>query len=101
VKRIITLILTLVVVAGAAFTAQLWIDRSPLGATFGTESRGAFQIGYFPLSEPASIVLSSIVLLASTTVLRRRHTQRRQVMEVKEPKWRFLPGNGRDIKEVI
>lgn len=96
-KRIIGLILTLVVLAGAAFTAQLWIDSAASGA----ESHGALQIGYFPLSEPASIVLSSIVLLASTTVLRRRHTQRRQVIEVKEPKWRFVPGSGRDVKEVI
>ena len=96
-KRIAGVVLTIMLLAGTAFTAQIWIDRPQSGAT----EHSTVQIANFPFSEPVSIVLSSIVLLGSTTMLRRRRTHRSEVLEVKEPRWRFLPAGGTNAKEVI
>ncbi len=65
---------------GVAFTAEAWSARTPDQRS----SPSAFaawianvQMNGFPLPEPASIILSSLVLLGASTAWRRRRTNRR------------------------
>jgi hypothetical protein len=86
-----------VALAGGAFTAQLWISPATPSPGF----LGALQIDGFALPEPAAIMLTSIVLLGSTTLLRRRLAQRQSLLQVKKPKWQILGAAGGNIKEVV
>jgi hypothetical protein len=101
VKRIIGMFLVIAVLAGVAFTAQVWSDRTQPGPLANLPGTGALQMVGFVLSEPASIVLSSLILLGSTTMLRRRRTQQRDLLQVRRPTWQFLAGSGGNIKEVV
>jgi hypothetical protein len=83
VRRAFGFILAVVLLVGAAFTAEAWGSRTPAGkasaAPLGHFSAFVtnLQMNGLPLPEPATIVLSSLVLLGSTTLLRRHRSNRR------------------------
>jgi len=78
-KRLITGLLPLFVVAGTALAVlplTLAFTTAPdaLGAP---ATARALQLNGYPVPEPVTIVLSSIALLGWTTTLRRRRMNRR------------------------
>jgi hypothetical protein len=79
-KRLFVAILGVALLTGVAFTAELWNVRTP-DQKGSPSALTAFvtnmQMEGFPLPEPASIIVSSLVLLGGTTVWRRRRTNRR------------------------
>jgi hypothetical protein len=97
VKRIAGVILAIAVLAGGAFTAQLWMV--PGGSSPGFLA--ALQMDEFTISEPAGIMLASAALFGFTTLLRRHRDSRQAVLRVKKPKWQVLSGAGGNFKEVI
>jgi ABC-type Mn2+/Zn2+ transport system permease subunit len=100
-KRVMGVLLAIAVLAGVAFTAQLWSARPPgenVPASTGNPLGsfiGAVQMSGFPLpDETVSIVLSSLVLLGSTTLLRRHLTNRQALRKISKPKWLLkIPAN--------
>jgi hypothetical protein len=79
VKRAIGTVLAIALLAGMAFAAQMMTRRAP--AQTGTADSGAVSAilstgGLHHLPEPISIVLSSLILLGGTTVLRRARMNR-------------------------
>jgi hypothetical protein len=96
-RQIIGVFFAIVGLAGGAFTAQLWMSPATTSPGF----LGALQLEGFDVSEPGIIMLASAVLLGSTTLLRRRLTHRRSLLQVKKPKWQILRETGGNINEVI
>lgn len=80
-KRIVGLLMAIALLTGAAFTAQRLTSQAP-GSNPGASVSNpvaAFIDFVQPdgFSEPVSIMLSSLVLLGSTTLLRRYRMSRR------------------------
>ena len=82
-KRIVGLFLAIALLTGGAFTAQLLSGQAP-GSNAQASSPNPIaalistvQMNGLPLPEPVSIVLSSLVLLGSTTLLRHYRMNRR------------------------
>lgn len=77
-KRLFVAILGVALLTGVAFTAELWNVGTP-GQKGSPNALTAFitnmQVDGFP--EPASIIVSSLVLLGGTTLWRRRRTNHR------------------------
>lgn len=83
VKRLIGILLTIALLTGVPFTTELFGGRVPVAqAPAGAANYIAawianIQMNGFPLPEPVSIMLLSLILLGGTTLLRRHRTNRR------------------------
>ena len=77
-KRSLVAVLGVVLLAGAAFTAEVWSVRTPdQKSSPSALATLVANVQVNGLPEPASIVFSSLILLGGTTVWRRRRTNRR------------------------
>jgi hypothetical protein len=78
VKRIIETVLAVALLAGVAFAAQMFTSRVPArtSASDVTSLAATLKTDGLRLPEPISIVLSSLILLGGTTMLRRHRMNR-------------------------
>ncbi len=80
-KRLLLIaFLVVLMLTGVTFTAEAWSARAPYQGSSPSALAAWIanvQMNGLPLPEPASIILSSLVLLGGATAWRRRRTNRR------------------------